>query len=345
MPPSKRITLREIAHELGVSHVTVSLALKNHPRISPERRAEVQNLATKMGYVPDPMLSSLVVYRHKKRILPIQNALAWINHWKDPGALRQLHEFDAYWGGASETAERFGYHVEEFIWKPEYSPSRMETILKTRNIRGVLIPPHPFQPNWGDFHWENFSVIRFGTSVKKPHTHVVTSDQMQTMRLAVQEMTAKGYTRIGLILQDSFDLRLDGNPVAGFQAAQRLLDLPHRLPPLLYSENKEKLSGVIKHWIDQHKPDAILTCEIIIPQMIRDLGYRIPEDMPMASTSVYDIPILNAGINQSSEEIGRVAVQTLIALINDHDRGKPAINRRILVEGTWQDGSTLPPRK
>ena len=37
-----RVPLRDIARELGVSHVTVSLALRNHPRISEATRSRVQ---------------------------------------------------------------------------------------------------------------------------------------------------------------------------------------------------------------------------------------------------------------------------------------------------------------
>jgi DNA-binding LacI/PurR family transcriptional regulator len=59
---------------------------------------------------------------------------------------------------------------------------------------------------------------------------------------------------------------------------------------------------------------------------------------------VVDIPV-GAGINQNSEEIGRVAVETLISLINSNDRGKPTVPRRILVEGAWVDGASLPNRK
>jgi LacI family transcriptional regulator len=80
----------------------------------------------------------------------------------------------------------------------------------------------------------------------------------------------------------------------------------------------------------------------VIPT-IKQLGLRIPEDIAAASTSVADIP-LSSGINQNSQEIGRVAVETLISLINSNDRGKPSVPRRILVEGTWRDGDSLPNR-
>jgi LacI family transcriptional regulator len=59
----KRVTVYDIAEKLGVSHVTVSLALRNHPSISEKRRVQVRKLADEMGYAPDPHLAALAAYR------------------------------------------------------------------------------------------------------------------------------------------------------------------------------------------------------------------------------------------------------------------------------------------
>jgi hypothetical protein len=67
-----------------------------------------------------------------------------------------------------------------------------------------------------------------------------------------------------------------------------------------------------------------------------------PDNIAVASTTVIDIPV-SAGMNQNSEEIGRVAVETLISLIDSNDRGKPTIPRRILVEG-YLDQRRFPAR-
>jgi LacI family transcriptional regulator len=96
-----------------------------------------------------------------------------------------------------------------------------------------------------------------------------------------------------------------------------------------------------KQWLDKNKPDAILTPDNRVVPTLEDLKLRIPRDIAVAATTVFDIPV-DAGINQNSEEIGRVAVETLISLMNSNDRGKPAVPRRILIKGTWMDGSSLP---
>ena len=63
----KRVTLRDLAKKLGVSHTTVSLALREHHSITPARRQEVKRLAEKLGYRPDPFLSALSAYRLQNR--------------------------------------------------------------------------------------------------------------------------------------------------------------------------------------------------------------------------------------------------------------------------------------
>ena len=346
MPTFNRVTIRDIAVKLGVSHVTVSLALKNNSRISKGRREQVQLLAKEMGYRPDPILSSLVVYRQSKRPAPIHSAIAWVNHWDKPENLRKYGEFNSYWQGASAAAERFGYRLDEFLWQPDFTPQRFETILQTRNVRGVLIPPHPDQPDWGTFHWDNFSVIRFGLSVRSPNSHIVTADHMRGVTSAMEKIHSYGYNRIGFVVAGQHDLRLGGSWTGGYMSSQRLLDLPNRLPPLFTLEKTTDAlyMQAFKAWFDKNKPDAILTVDSRVVPTLKALKLHIPENIAVASTSVSDIAV-SAGINQNSEEIGRVAVETLISLINSNDRGKPAVPRRILVEGTWTDGPSMPDQR
>jgi DNA-binding LacI/PurR family transcriptional regulator len=49
---TRRVTIKSIADSLGISHMTVSRALSDHPSVRPETRAAVQARAEAMGYVP-----------------------------------------------------------------------------------------------------------------------------------------------------------------------------------------------------------------------------------------------------------------------------------------------------
>ncbi len=48
-----RVTLRKLAREAGVSPATVSLALRNDPRVARATRRRLKELASRLGYVPD----------------------------------------------------------------------------------------------------------------------------------------------------------------------------------------------------------------------------------------------------------------------------------------------------
>ena len=346
MPISAHVSLRDIAKQLNVSHTTVSLALRNHPSIPPERREEVKRVAEQLGYRPDPMLSSLAQYRVRRRPVSIRSALAWINHWEQPEKLRSFREFDLYWHGASESAERFGFRLEEIRWSANYTPQRIEQILQTRNIRGLLIPPHATMPDWGDFDWNNYSVIRFGMSVLTPDSHVVTADHQRAVLTAFRIMSEYGYERIGLVVCGDYDRKLGGNYIGGLAAAQDLFNFKNNIPPLktnldVYSEKPEVAKKLLAQWLKKHKPDAILTSLNSVPRMIKDLGYNIPKDVAVAGTTIYDVPV-DAGINQNPEAIGRTAVEMLVAQINRNERGVPDAPYRTLVESLWRDGKSLP---
>jgi len=82
---------------------------------------------------------------------------------------------------------------------------------------------------------------------------------------------------------------------------------------------------------------------LVIPAMLRELNHRIPEDIAVAGMAV-DVPV-DAGIDQHSEAIGGIAVETLVSQINLNERGVPSDPYRVLVESRWRDGKSLPPRK
>ena len=56
---SRTISIEDIAQAAGVSHTTVSRALRESPLISREVRERVQKLASEMGYIPNAVAQSL----------------------------------------------------------------------------------------------------------------------------------------------------------------------------------------------------------------------------------------------------------------------------------------------
>jgi LacI family transcriptional regulator len=342
---SPSVTLRDIAQKLGIHHSTVGRALQNASNISLARRKEIQEAAREMGYQPNAMATILGHQRHAHETRTISAEIAWINCWRTPNQLRKYREYDLYWKGASFRAEQNGYRLEEFICGDRISPSRLEQILETRNIHGILLPPlgggQPLPLEWNHINWKNFSIVRFGYSVATPHTHLVTSNQWAAGQIAIENMWRLGYRRIGFVA-NSDRLR---NFKGGFFMKQSELGPEVKMSLFEYSSaadfsDEDRRFSV---WLKKNRPEALLTDAIQTRETLAKLGYRIPEDIGLAATSILD-GNSDAGIDQNSEEIGKAAAETLISLINHRERGIPDVVREVLITGKWADGTTLPPR-
>src|SRR5687768_6944820 len=62
-----RVGLREVAAAANVCVMTVSLALRDNPRISAETRERIKRLAAELGYHPDPELARLMNHLRSSR--------------------------------------------------------------------------------------------------------------------------------------------------------------------------------------------------------------------------------------------------------------------------------------
>lgn len=343
-PASRRVTLKDIAKELGVSHVTVSMALRNSPRVADATKKRVKAKAREMGYSPDPMLSALAHYRRTSVMKPIQSSVAWINLWPDPKKLRTYRQFDLYWQGAAKAAEAQGFRLEEFALK-NIPLKKITGILRARNIPGILLPPapYPLPTDLSPLPWENYAVIQFGLNSDLPPFHSISSDQLANAEMAFDRIRSKGYKRIGFCGSQT-RLRTFG---AGFYWAQYSIPENDRLPILSFTNGDfDKHFSLLKTWIKSQKPDAIFVDELHgydFPQMLTDMGYRIPDDIGLATTNVLDTNI-DAGIDQDPEEIGHAGMLALIAQINSGLKGIPRRCHHTLIEGQWVDGSMLPDR-
>jgi LacI family transcriptional regulator len=340
-----RVTQKDIAVRLGVTKVTVSLALRNSLRVSQETREKVRRVAEEMGYEPDPFLTRLTSYRHARVENRPHAAIGWLNHWPDPGALRGYHEFEQYWRGARRAAARMGYRLVECIWPAKCPAGEMERQLRKQELLGLLIPPHPSEVDWVDFDWRCFSLMRFGLSVRPVDSSLVTADHQRAMVMAIRKMRDYGYRRIGLVFGRAHDRSMGGSYFGGFVYAHKMLNAEVIIPPLDSDEHKPEATRKreLQAWIRKHRPDAILTAVSKIPDFLRELGYGIPRDVAVASTSPYDISV-DAGIDQCPGAIGEIGAEMLIKQISLHERGEPADPCRILVESRWKDGKSLPPK-
>lgn len=305
-----------------------------------------------MGYEPNPMAAGLAEYKRLSGVKPVHSALAWLNSWPDPKRLRQYHDFDAYWQNACHAAERFGYRVEEFVIDSQLTPARLQDILLTRNIRGILIPPGPVTSDWSRFEWSHFAAVKFGRAAEPfPAFPMVTSAQATNAALAFRKMTERGYRRIGYFGYATRIWTFLGGFLQELALSNTATDTvpPMLLEPTLNAQvlsNKTEIAKAVarfRQWLEAHRPDAILTDTNDLELILKAASVQIPRGIPVASLNVTSTSF-DSGIYQNPEEIGRVAALMLISLLNENARGVPAIHREILIQGSWVDGKSLPPR-
>ncbi|WOO39620.1 LacI family DNA-binding transcriptional regulator [Rubellicoccus peritrichatus] len=339
-----RVTLKDIAKKAGVTHATVSMALRNKDQISEKTRERIQKLAKKMGYVPDPMLGRLNAYRTKSIGSAPRAAIGWINFWRNPEALNQNGVFHAYYKGACEMAQVLGYHVDSLLLHEKgMTLSRIESIMHSRNISGILIPPAE-RPNETslDLKWERYSVIKFGYSMVGVNSHLITNTQFETIRLAIRKAVERGFKKIGFHMAMIGEARTGDNFLGGY--LRELYSRPElkKIEPLIVETSKDAFNKpLFMDWFQKVKPDCILTQLHDVGDWLQQDGIRIPEDVAIIS---YALPAANgidySGVQQNSHIIGQEAVVWLDRLIRHGQRGIPKQPLELLVEGSWVEGKT-----
>jgi len=333
-----RATLRDIAQRAGCHYSTVSLALREHPRIPEETRLRIQEIAHELGYRPDAMLAALCAYRGQKRTSERRGVIGWLtNHstewgWRNSGCNRD------YFEGASTRAAERGYSLECFwLGAPKMTGARMSHILWTRNIQGLLLPPQEELCSM-EIAWHRFSAVTFGYTLTDPKLHLVSNHEYRTMGKLFSELQQRGYQRLGLVNRRDHDERVDHNWLAAYLVEQNQLHRKNRLPPLILDcwDDRAFLA-----WYRAHRPDAIVTRLPEVLVSLRAVGLRVPSDVGVAFHSLDEGCKGLSGMKKNSFQIGVMAVDLLVDMLHRNERGVPAIPYRLMVEGSWCEGKTL----
>jgi len=342
MPASpNRVTLRDVARAAGCHFSTVSLALRDHPRLPAETRARLRQLAQQLGYVADPLLASLSSYRTARQPVTFRSALAWVTNHPTIHGWKQAELFHQYFLGAEERARALGYKLDVF-WLRErgMTPARASQILRSRNVSGLLIAPNPAPGATLELDWPSFSAVALGYTLASPSLHLVSTHQYRSIKLALQQLMARGYQRIGLVMPDLSDARVDRNWLAGYLVTQQFLPPRQRVPQLFPPAWDDRGFAA---WVARHKPDAIVTKNAEVLPALRRLGRRVPEDIGVAFLTLPTVDGELSGLDENPREVGAAAADFLAAMIHRNERGVPAMPQRVLIDGTWIDGRTVRP--
>jgi len=339
----KPVSLDDIAKAVGVSMMTVSLALRDHGKISKATKEKVQAMAKEMGYVKDPEISRLMAYIRNRKDLKLQSILGFLHNEptefrKNSGSyLMKLYE------GAKAEAENLGYILEPlWLQQPGMNPKRMQQIIDARNIKGVLLAPSPSDKveKLKSLDYSKLSGVNISYSIVEPRFSRVAVNHYQAMNLAMDTLWAKGFRRIGLALEEKASKRVRDLWVAGFSAWQYSKFKEIKTPPLIITDEWEK---PLLKWQKDHKVEVVLTQNAIVQNILESAKLRVPEDVSVAflNANFQKGKQSHAGIVQDVYREGQIAIQYLVSLILSREQGIPENNVTMMTKGKWQEGSTV----
>lgn len=345
-------TLRDLAKHLGLALSTVSMALKDHPRLSQATRERVKKGAKELGYSPDPRISNVMGYLKKKRADKPVAALAYVTRYSEEIQLDKHPVYHNYLLGARERAAELGYRLEYFNMKQEsLSGKRLTSVLLHRGIEGVLIPPIFSLKDSLDLDYEKFATITFGYSLGNESINRISLNHYSAVFNTLSEMAGHGHKRIGFLMEDMKE-RVQHR----WQAAHLMfLDLNKDQAAIPAFQGTFDRDRFLK-WFYEYKPTALLSQSIDHFKVLYDEGLTCGVDYGVATLSresnIYYISQLEdpklreqfenlTGLDQNSFYTGRYAVEFLAQQIALNQKGFSEHPKVTLIKGQWHEGETL----
>lgn len=338
MNDNRYVTLKDLATECGVTHTTVSLALRNHPRISSATRKKVHEAADRLGYCRHPMLSALMTNLKQTRESWGPVPLAAVYTHSTDVTQRNTYQ-KKIWRGMESRAHELGYKLEKLnLELDKINGKRMTQILSSRGITGLIIPPISYPNSELGINWDEFSVVAIGHSLAKPNLHRICPDQYSGIRQALEELTRLGYTRPGLVLNSQSDLRtaqLWSSGFYGFEHEQK----KQNIIPVLECDvvDAKKLNP----WFSKYQPDIIISSDPTIVEPLKQCKIKFPDDVGLITLSEWEADSGIAGIDQNADLVGSAAIEQLIQQLYHNERGIPDMPRLLQIPSRWGEGTSI----
>jgi LacI family transcriptional regulator len=339
---ARRTTLKDIAIKADLSIAAVSMALRNSSDLAPATVDRVKRIAVKMGYVPDPALAALAAYRSSIRPASGMGTIAFISNWKTRDGWTRSGNPAIFLEHAKKRAHELGYAYEHF-WAPECgsSPKRLDQILQTRGIQGVILAPNQNLEDKLELDWDRYSIMCVDRPTPFGSFQFIRPDQFNAMTTCWDHLYARGYRRVGLVVQEDLNptWRLQWN-APHIQAQLDLGITTEAIPSLAVS--KDDSLETIASWLRKFKPDAVIGRCPRFAEAAALEGLRIPDDLGFVSLNVADDVKACSGIQQHWDVIGSECVNHLHRKIRNNEKGSSEVTVGIHVCGSWIQGETLP---
>lgn len=344
--PKRRPSMADVAARAGVHKMTVSLALRDSPRIPPATRDRVRQAAEEIGYRKSAVVSTVMGQLARSRRVEHATPLMFLTDVppeveRDPGHTNYYRNFI---NGAKQRAKELGFHLDvENYLDGRLSHKRLNQILETRGIQGVVINIGYQSAKRLDLNWDRLTAVTCGGQLEHPRNlSRVQSDMPQIMNRAIQELTARGYERIGCCVSRELNARLGYLIEGTYRVYQATLPKSQQVPLPLQSFYDSKTA--IPQWVKKEKPDAIIACYHGVLENLEQEGFQAPRDIGFVSISQPGFQERFSGIRQDKRDLVATAVEIVVGNLISGRLGIPDLPTRTLVPGIWVEGETIRPR-
>lgn len=347
----------EVASRAGVHVTTVSLALRNHPRLPESTRLRIRTLSESMGYRPDPVLRALIAYRSRSHSRRNPPTLAYITNWATRFGWKRVTAHPDFFEGASRMAAQLGYRLEHF-WarEPGVSHERLSEVLTARGITGLILASHGRE--MGDalgLVWDRFNAVKIDYFPHQPVLHNVTNNQCDAVRVAMQRVASMGYKRAGLVMHRGWDRAVDHMWTAGLLCEQQQVPPADRVSPHIFpapepvarwlNESDDPVEPDLRpfaRWLRTERPEVLISKASFVLPLLRRIGLRVPRDLAFVDTFLDRPDGTVAGVRQNHAQVGAAAVEILEGQLQRNELGIPEVATTTFVDGTWFDGASCP---
>ncbi len=315
MKEGQKITIADIAEELGVSKTTVSRAISGKGRIGEETRRRVQEYIEKYNYKPNLVAQGLA----KSKTFNIGITM--------PGKyeLMDLPFFENCLIGIYEVASQLGYDIL-LNFNDNTSTTYLERIVNHHKVDGVILLRSYTEDKAIRFLKErNIPFVVIG-STTEPNVYQIDHDHREACKELISILLMKEMKSIALIGGDE-DLVVNANRKKGFMEAHEKLgvavDNSHIYMNCDSSQFIEKaLDNILDSKVDciACMDDSI--CSIVLKEL-RKRKVKVPKDIRIVS--FYDSMVLEnndpsvTSLSFESRELGMQATKNLVDLMDEKD--------------------------
>ena len=180
-------TLKEVAELAGVSRSAVSRTFTEGASVSAKMRRRVEKAATKLGYSPNALASSLTTGRTK--LIGLVS-----NNFHNPIF---LEVFDLF----TRALQDKGLRPLLVNLTDETNPAHSVRMLRQYSVDGVVVASSTLPPGFAmAFRDASVPVVHaFGKPSSAPQVHVVGIDNVECGRIAARTLVGRGYRQVGFL--------------------------------------------------------------------------------------------------------------------------------------------------